>query len=141
MATELVKCTGLSRHFGEVKALDNVDLTLESGKSLAEFAAYWRAKQFTGWCVAESLENNEKRIAEVTLRYEKMLAPVTLRTGVVVEKSEEYRQYIEKLLAEELAKYQADDTSLYLQSIGEEGEWYYCRSYYPYFIRPLRIAQ
>ena len=32
MATELVKCTGLSRHFGEVKALDNVDLTLESGK-------------------------------------------------------------------------------------------------------------
>ena len=32
MATELVKCMGLSRNFGDVKALDNVDLTLESGK-------------------------------------------------------------------------------------------------------------
>ncbi len=32
MATELVKCTGLTRYFGEVKALDNVDLTLEPGK-------------------------------------------------------------------------------------------------------------
>ena len=32
MATELVKCTGLSRSFGSVTALDNVDLTLESGK-------------------------------------------------------------------------------------------------------------
>ncbi len=32
MATELVKCAGLSRYFGDVKALDNVDLTLESGK-------------------------------------------------------------------------------------------------------------
>ena len=32
MGTELVKCTGLSRNFGDVKALDSVDLTLESGK-------------------------------------------------------------------------------------------------------------
>ena len=32
MATELVSCRGLSRYFGEIKALDNVDLTLEPGK-------------------------------------------------------------------------------------------------------------
>ena len=32
MATELVKCTALSRYFGETKALDNVDLVLEPGK-------------------------------------------------------------------------------------------------------------
>ena len=32
MATELVKCIGLTRDFGMVKALDGVDLTLESGK-------------------------------------------------------------------------------------------------------------
>ena len=32
MANELVSCRGLSRYFGEIKALDNVDLTLEPGK-------------------------------------------------------------------------------------------------------------
>ena len=32
MATELVKCMGLTRDFGPVKALSGVDLTLESGK-------------------------------------------------------------------------------------------------------------
>ena len=32
MATELVKCMSVSRDFGPVKALDGVDLTLESGK-------------------------------------------------------------------------------------------------------------
>ena len=32
MATELVRCEGLSRYFGDVKALDNVDLILEPGK-------------------------------------------------------------------------------------------------------------
>ena len=32
MATELVSCRGLCRYFGEIKALDNVDLTLEPGK-------------------------------------------------------------------------------------------------------------
>jgi len=32
MATELVKCTGLYRDFGDVTALDGVDLTLEGGK-------------------------------------------------------------------------------------------------------------
>jgi ABC-type branched-subunit amino acid transport system ATPase component len=32
MATELVKCMNLTRYFGPVKALDGVDLTLESGK-------------------------------------------------------------------------------------------------------------
>ena len=32
MATELVTCRGLCRYFGETKALDGVDLTLEPGK-------------------------------------------------------------------------------------------------------------
>ena len=32
MATELVSCRGLCRYFSEIKALDNVDLTLEPGK-------------------------------------------------------------------------------------------------------------
>ena len=31
--SELVKCTALCRDFGPVKALDNVDLTLEPGGS------------------------------------------------------------------------------------------------------------